>query len=256
MVSHLKLLLLICLRTVSKISSLSIVGQTGQNVTLPCKYNVKKNGLLSTCWGRGVIPFSGCNNLIISTSGLKVIGKSNRYKLLGPLKSGDVSLTILNATKLDGGLYGCRVEIPGFWNDDTHSITLTIKEAPQMTTTTVKTDVSTEKMAATITAVDMTSTESLQTSSLYNIKTKTKKGISVSMIVMGVLFGLILLATVIVITVIGRRRKRLLKIHQQQPPVAVSMRLSSTSSSLHFHNHTSAVENIYQMDEVEYDYLP
>nr|XP_057942547.1 uncharacterized protein LOC131138022 isoform X2 [Doryrhamphus excisus] len=132
-----------------------------------------------------------------------------------------------------------------------------IHTAPQMTTTTIKTDASTAKMAASITAVDTTSTESLQTSSLYNIKTETKKGVRLAAVLMGVLFGLILLTTVIVVTFIGRRRKRRIKIRQQHPPVADSMRLSSTSS-LHRHNHVSAVENIYQMDGDggEYDYLP
>ncbi|KAJ8405537.1 hypothetical protein AAFF_G00320100 [Aldrovandia affinis] len=30
---------------------------------------------------------------------------------------GDVSLTIINVTENDSGIYGCRVEIPGLFND-------------------------------------------------------------------------------------------------------------------------------------------
>lgn len=43
--------------------------------------------------------------------------------------------------------------------------------------------------------------------------------------------------------------------HQQLPSVP-SVHFSSTSSSLHLHHQPAAVDNIYQMDTDEYDYLP
>ena len=112
-------------------SSMKVVGRAGGNVTLPCKYDIKYNGASSVCWGRGSIPSSGCNNQIISTDGRKVIEStrvSSRYQLLGRLEDGDVSLTILNTTEEDTGLYGCKVEISGPFNDEKHHIDLTIEK--------------------------------------------------------------------------------------------------------------------------------
>ncbi|CAI9600963.1 unnamed protein product [Staurois parvus] len=43
-----------------------------------------------------------------------------RYKLLGDITQGNVSLTIRNVSKTDEGTYCCRVEIPGWFNDQTH----------------------------------------------------------------------------------------------------------------------------------------
>ena len=112
-------------------SSMKVVGRAGENITLPCKYDIKNNGARSACWGRGSIPLSGCNNQIISTDGHKVIEStrvSSRYQLLGRLEDGNVSLTILNTTEEDAGLYGCRVELPGPFNDEKHNIDLVIEK--------------------------------------------------------------------------------------------------------------------------------
>ncbi|XP_061818618.2 hepatitis A virus cellular receptor 2-like isoform X2 [Nerophis lumbriciformis] len=223
MAGRLKLLLMIFVPAVC--GSITLLGHTGQNITLPCKYDIKSHKLTPACWGLGPIPASGCNDKIISTNGVKVQGETNRYKLLGPVSGGDVSLTILNVTKRDSGIYGCRVEIFGVFNDEIHSIHLIVNEAPQMTSTTLKTGMSAEKMAAGVTAGD---------------------------------------------SVRGGDRclghgcchrhycihwRKLVKI-RQQPPDGVSVRLSSSSSSLHLYYQASALENIYQMDDGEYDYLP
>ena len=53
---------------------------------------------------------------------------SSRYYLLGRLDQGDVSLTILNITEADAGCYGCRVEIPGWFNDDKRHFNLVVME--------------------------------------------------------------------------------------------------------------------------------
>ncbi|KAJ8405538.1 hypothetical protein AAFF_G00320110 [Aldrovandia affinis] len=89
-----------------------------ENVTLPCKYDTNKYGKSGMCWGRAELPASKCSNTIISTDGDKVtFRQSDRYQLLRGVMEGDVSLTIINVTENDSGIYGCRVVIPGPFND-------------------------------------------------------------------------------------------------------------------------------------------
>ncbi|XP_051903171.1 T-cell immunoglobulin and mucin domain-containing protein 4-like isoform X1 [Hippocampus zosterae] len=197
---------------------------------------------------------NGCSPQIAETNGESVTEESDRYKLLGRLEDGNVSLTILNARVEDAGVYSCRVHVPGIFNDEKHSIELIIMDAPQSTT--LKTDMFAGSIAAVSTAAQMTSSQGFNTSSSsIDIKTKTeKRDIQGCMVATGVIFGLILFGAVISI-IIGRRRQRLTKIHQQLPSV-LSAHFSSTSSSLHLHNQPAAVDNIYQMDTDEYDYLP
>ena len=110
-------------------SSRSVAGRAGGNVTLPCRYNMTNHKQLSACWNRGDIPSSKCDNELIATDELGVredSRRSSRYQLLGPLDQGDVSLTILNVTESDAGRYGCRVEIPGWFNDEKHHFDLTV----------------------------------------------------------------------------------------------------------------------------------
>ncbi|KAL4659786.1 hypothetical protein GN956_G130 [Arapaima gigas] len=128
---------------VSDSEPLTVNGFVGQSVTLPCTYNAGSYGVLYICWGRGEIPSSGCNNQILATDGYKVTErKSDRYQLTGNLAKGDVSLTIVKADGRDAGIYGCRVEIPGLFNDQKDSVNLIIKTvspssppAPVMTQT-------------------------------------------------------------------------------------------------------------------------
>ncbi|KAM3601353.1 uncharacterized protein V6R79_011202 [Siganus canaliculatus] len=126
-------LLLVLLTVGEALSSTRVVGHTGDNVTLNCKYDVKPSGVLAMCWNRGAVPRRWCNNQLISTDGHKVTTRaSSRYQLLGQLDKGDVSLTILNVRESDAGQYWCRVNIPGWFNDKKHHFDLVI-EAPQMT---------------------------------------------------------------------------------------------------------------------------
>uniref|UniRef100_A0A3B4H895 Hepatitis A virus cellular receptor 1 n=1 Tax=Pundamilia nyererei TaxID=303518 RepID=A0A3B4H895_9CICH len=104
-----------------------VKGHTGQDVTLPCKYDRKYHGAVEVCWQRGEIPLNKCSNPLISTDGDKVLTRaSSRYEMLGRLEDGDVSLTIMNLTEGDAGRYGCRVHIPGPFNDEKHHIDLTV----------------------------------------------------------------------------------------------------------------------------------
>ncbi|XP_067465116.1 T-cell immunoglobulin and mucin domain-containing protein 4-like isoform X1 [Thunnus thynnus] len=136
-------LLIVLLTVIERSSSMKVVGRAGENISLPCKYDIRYNGARSACWGRGSIPLSGCNNQIISTDGRKVIEStrvSSRYQLLGRLEDGDVSLTILKTTEEDAGRYGCRVDIYGWFNDQKHHIDLTIEKAPASTTAATTTE--------------------------------------------------------------------------------------------------------------------
>ncbi|NWR05210.1 HAVR1 protein, partial [Paradoxornis webbianus] len=110
---------LLVLFTGSTVSELVVIGEVGQDVTVPCHYNVQsRNGITSMCWGRDRCPNSKCSRPIIWTDGWKVTEQhSSRYQLKGDLQRGDVSLTIVAAREEDSGTYCCRVEIPGWFND-------------------------------------------------------------------------------------------------------------------------------------------
>ncbi|XP_072562392.1 hepatitis A virus cellular receptor 2 homolog [Paramormyrops kingsleyae] len=116
-------------------SAETITGFVGYNVTLPCSYDAEYYGGIYVCWGRGEIPLTGgCGNEIIEAKEFKVTWrKSHRYQLIGDLNQGDVSLTIISAEMGDSGIYGCRVEIPGLFNDLKNQVTLTIQNIHNMT---------------------------------------------------------------------------------------------------------------------------
>lgn len=118
--------LLFCL-LLGCLSAEKIIAIVGTNVSLPCSYDVKYYGRLFVCWGRGAIPNSGCANELINSDGTSVISRlSERYLLVGNLGEGDVSLTIRQVEESDSGMYGCRVHIPGWFNDQKHHQTLTV----------------------------------------------------------------------------------------------------------------------------------
>ncbi|XP_064134791.1 hepatitis A virus cellular receptor 1 homolog isoform X3 [Loxodonta africana] len=120
---------LILLLTDAVASYLQVNGVEGQPVTLPCTYSGQ---LTSMCWGRGKCPNSQCSDEIIwvDESGSQItFRKHRRYKLNGSLLKGDVSLTVDNAVKADSGLYCCRIEHRGWFNDHKLTISLEIKAA-------------------------------------------------------------------------------------------------------------------------------
>uniref|UniRef100_A0A3Q1CH39 Ig-like domain-containing protein n=1 Tax=Amphiprion ocellaris TaxID=80972 RepID=A0A3Q1CH39_AMPOC len=95
-----------------------IIGLVGHNVTLPCSYDAQTYGVLCICWGQGNVPRSKCSSTILSSQdGAVSFRRSPRYQLQGRVTDGDVSLTILDAQWDDAGMYGCRVEYPGWFND-------------------------------------------------------------------------------------------------------------------------------------------
>ncbi|XP_033996210.1 T-cell immunoglobulin and mucin domain-containing protein 4-like [Trematomus bernacchii] len=156
-----KLSLILALLSVSGGSGLRVTSVSGQDVTLTCKYDIKTNKARPVCWGLGDIPSSGCNNQLIASDGSQVTfggGASSRYRFMGRLQDGDVSLTVLNVSETDAGRYGCRVDIYGWFNDEAHHIDLSVERAPQTTRAAAP--------QTTRAADQMFSTQILQTSSL------------------------------------------------------------------------------------------
>lgn len=114
---------------VCKCRALTIYGFEGQDVTLPCKYDSRYHGICDICWMRGNIPNNGCGNQIIYANDKAVVSQDNmRYQLNGALQKGEASLTILSARKSDAGKYGCRVHVPGWFNDKKIVVYLEIRE--------------------------------------------------------------------------------------------------------------------------------
>uniref|UniRef100_UPI0037E83DE8 hepatitis A virus cellular receptor 1 homolog isoform X2 n=1 Tax=Semicossyphus pulcher TaxID=241346 RepID=UPI0037E83DE8 len=251
------IVVLLVLLSVSECSSSRVEGVAGQSITLPCRYDSKHNGARPVCWNRGAIPNSGCNNLLISTDGKKVIQEaSGRFQLLGQLEDGDVSLSILNLSESDAGQYGCRVDIYGWFNDEKHHFDLTVEKAAQTTTEPRTHRAPTAGPTHSHTTGQLTSTDGVFTSSSSSTKAEQESS-RVTVVLVLVLFGLIALMTAGGVLFIMRRWRRLNKVPQQQTDSPVVF--SSTSSTLQLHRRESAVDNIYQIDGGdggEYEYCP
>ncbi|XP_056457059.1 cell adhesion molecule DSCAM-like isoform X2 [Gadus chalcogrammus] len=109
----------------------TVVARVGEDVTLPCSYDAVQYGALGVCWGRGPIPTSGCSDEVLRTDGSEVVSRlSERYRLPWFRGPGDVSLTLVQVQESDAGVYGCRVDIPGWFNDQIHETTLSVVAAP------------------------------------------------------------------------------------------------------------------------------
>uniref|UniRef100_A0A8C6D0E5 T cell immunoglobulin and mucin domain containing 4 n=1 Tax=Moschus moschiferus TaxID=68415 RepID=A0A8C6D0E5_MOSMO len=134
----------------------------GQPVTLPCTYSSWSPNSNSMCWGKGQCPNSRCNDELLYTDGTRVVSsKSPKYQLQGIIQRGDVSLTIINANEGDQGVYCCRIEVPGWFNDVKTNIRLDLRRAPtttRSTTTRRPTTTTTSTTAATTAATATTAT--------------------------------------------------------------------------------------------------
>uniref|UniRef100_A0A670IIM6 Immunoglobulin V-set domain-containing protein n=1 Tax=Podarcis muralis TaxID=64176 RepID=A0A670IIM6_PODMU len=107
------------LAALDTISQTVVRGVVDQAIKLPCTYPVRNSyDLTDMCWGRGSCPNSKCSNEILRTDGRRVISRNSyRYQLRGSVTWGDVSLTITGLNERDKGLYCCRIEVPGWFND-------------------------------------------------------------------------------------------------------------------------------------------
>ncbi|NP_001158208.1 hepatitis A virus cellular receptor 1 precursor [Sus scrofa] len=157
-------LVLILLLTDSVMSYTELTVVEGQSVTLQCTYS---GSITTTCWGRGACSTFSCSDYIIRTDGYNVIfQKDPRYLLKGNIGHGDVSLTIVNVKLSDSGVYCCRVELAGWFNDLIVTYTLKVRPAPPTTTaviTTRKTTVTTTPKTTTTTTQKTTVTTTPKT---------------------------------------------------------------------------------------------
>ncbi|CAI9600955.1 unnamed protein product [Staurois parvus] len=86
------------------------------------------------CWGQGSCPKSKCNDVLIWTDGYQVTHRSSdRYHLNDNIARGQISLTISQARMSDAGMYCCRIEHHGWFNDEKKSIQLDMEKAPTTT---------------------------------------------------------------------------------------------------------------------------
>ncbi|KAK7810009.1 hypothetical protein U0070_015746, partial [Myodes glareolus] len=130
------------------------------SVTLPCHYPSWSRKSNSMCWGKGACPKSKCNEELVHTDGTRMISrKSTKYALLGIVWRGNVSLTITNTNQGDSGVYCCRIEVPGWFNDIKKTVRLELRRAPttprptttsRPTTTPSVTTTITEKLLTTV----------------------------------------------------------------------------------------------------------
>nr|XP_035952118.1 hepatitis A virus cellular receptor 1 isoform X7 [Halichoerus grypus] len=117
----------ILLLTDAVVSHTQVIGVVGHSAMLPCTYSTA-NGVTTMCWGRGPCPMSHCSDEVVWTDGSHVtVQKDPRYKLKGNILGGNVSLTIENVAQTDRGLYCCRVEHKGWFNDMKLTLSLEIK---------------------------------------------------------------------------------------------------------------------------------
>ncbi|XP_041910827.1 hepatitis A virus cellular receptor 1 homolog [Arvicola amphibius] len=117
-------------------SYVAVKGVVGHPVTLPCTYSTFF-GTFNTCWGQGPCPSSRCANTLIWTNGYRITyQRSSRYQLKGNISGGNVSLTIENAVESDSGLYCCRVEVRGWFNDQKVEVKPEILTSPPTRPTT------------------------------------------------------------------------------------------------------------------------
>ncbi|CAB1316830.1 unnamed protein product [Coregonus sp. 'balchen'] len=245
---------LLCLLSASECSH--VIGIEGQNITLPFKYDAKSHGLQYICWGKGNIPSTGgCNNEIISTDGPEVTSRSSvRYQLLGELKTGDVSLTISNTTEKDSGIYGCRVQYPGWFNDEKYNVRLTIEKAPVPTTFQTSANVTiTPQIIDNHTHGHVTtiSTEYSYTSTLHYSKSESETGgHKLAVILVSIL--LVLTGVGIVCVLVTRKRwEKIATVLQIPQHSGGSVLYINSVSSLALHTRETAVENVYQIEDNE-----
>ncbi|XP_029417750.1 hepatitis A virus cellular receptor 1 homolog [Nannospalax galili] len=144
---------LLLLLTAAVDSYREVCGVVGRPITLPCTYDVSP-GIANVCWGRGQCPYFKCSGQLIWTDGYRVTYQRNsRYRLKGKIPEGNVSLTIENALQSDSGLYCCRVEILGLFNDQLTTFTLQVRPEiptrPTITTLSIQAPLSTRVSTAT-----------------------------------------------------------------------------------------------------------
>uniref|UniRef100_A0A8C1L0H7 T-cell immunoglobulin and mucin domain-containing protein 4-like n=1 Tax=Cyprinus carpio TaxID=7962 RepID=A0A8C1L0H7_CYPCA len=277
----------LCYLSISKCSDVIVQSFEGERVILPCKYDSKYHGKCHICWVKGDIPNMGCGNEIIASDGDKVVRKiSSRYQLAGEVQHGDVSLTISNIKKTDSGKYGCRIHVPGLFNDEMYYVHLIVNDALIPTTweTTSMSSSTSEHETTGVFDIAMTEVETNTTQESSSFASKTnlpesstfglwlsnttyetlfdhrespskekKDSVNTSAVIVPVILLLLALIVLAVILILKQRKKTRAAVDITQNSDN-SVIYSNFGSSVGLYNREMAVENIYQIQpENEYE---
>ncbi|XP_065143249.1 hepatitis A virus cellular receptor 1 isoform X2 [Paramisgurnus dabryanus] len=247
----------------------------GDNATLACKYNSKYHGKCHICWTKGDIPNRGCGDEIIGSDGDKVVRrKSDRYQMTGDIEHGDVSLTIINIQKKDSGKYGCRIHVPGWFNDEKNYVNLVVKDAPVPTTqepvavTTIPGQITTETHSTYLTRDTTQESTSVSSASGFPESTTTglwpfnttydnyidesssmdkKESVNTTAIIVPVLLLLLALVGIALILLWKQKSKRR-DIAQMAQNSDSSVIYNNSGSTVGLYNREIAVDNVYQIE--------
>ncbi|XP_077448512.1 hepatitis A virus cellular receptor 2 homolog isoform X2 [Stigmatopora argus] len=112
-------------------SAETVVGLEGRSVALPCRVTAAEKRGVHVCWGRGQPAVFSCHNTLAHMAGRRLIyRRSFRYSVSwGTRDALSPSLSIFNVQTSDSGLYHCRVELPGLFNDQTFSVLLIVAKS-------------------------------------------------------------------------------------------------------------------------------
>ncbi|XP_056118022.1 hepatitis A virus cellular receptor 1 isoform X5 [Rhinichthys klamathensis goyatoka] len=247
---------IICYLTICKCSDVIVQSFEGESVTLPCKYDSRYHGKCEICWIRGDIPTMGCGDEIIGSDGDKVVRRiSKRYQLDGEISHGDVSLTILNIKKKDSGKYGCRIHVPGWFNDKMYYVHLIVDDETNKTHETSSFVSSSNAPESSTSGLWNSSTTYAETSVKYpnSSSVEHKESVNKSAVIVPVL--LLLLALIVIAGILLWKQKKktraALDITQNSENSVI---YSNSGSSVGLYNREMATENIYQIQtENEYE---
>ncbi|XP_077089564.1 hepatitis A virus cellular receptor 1 isoform X4 [Siphateles boraxobius] len=245
---------IICYLTICKCSDVIIQSFEGESVTLPCKYDSRYHGKCEICWIRGDIPNMGCGNEIIGSDGDKVVRKiSTRYRLEGEISHGDVSLTILNSKKEDSGKYGCRIHVPGWFNDEMYYVHLIVEDDKNKTHENSSLVSSSHAPESSTTGLWISSTI-YETSVKYpnSSSVEQKESVNASAVIVPIL--LLLLALIVIAGILLWKQKKKIRAVLEMQNSENSVIYSNSGSSVGLYNREMATENIYQIQtENEYE---
>ncbi|XP_059382547.1 T-cell immunoglobulin and mucin domain-containing protein 4-like isoform X1 [Carassius carassius] len=247
----------LCYLTISNCSDVTVQSFEGDRVILPCKYDSKYHGKCHICWMKGDIPTMGCGNEIIGSDGDKVVRKiSSRYQLAGEIQHGDVSLTILNITKSDSGKYGCRIHVPGPFNDKMYYVHLIFNDVVKTTTTQESTSFISSTNPPENSTFGLWLSDTTYETSLDHHESSSidkKDSVNTSAVIVPVILLLLVLIIIAVILILKQKKKTRAAVDITQNSDN-SVIYSNSGSSLGLYNREMAVENIYHIQpENEYE---
>ncbi|KAJ8405536.1 hypothetical protein AAFF_G00320090 [Aldrovandia affinis] len=169
---------------------------------------------------------------------------------------GDVSLTIINVTENDSGIYGCRVEIPGPFNDLKQKFNLIIRKAHQTKIQSKSAETATDNPTAGRTTSARSTASSLQTtarhregligSTGYSTQTRVQSrkeedsGYPLLIIIPGTLLVVLILVALLIFMMRLRMQNKVLMM-KNRPNENIDSDLQPPAREM-------AVENIYQLD--------